>query len=86
MSSPDKMSLPSPSQSAYAPLLHPSSARLTFSPLAALSTHRLPFLTFLHMQISPNLVLNILPLVALCGQLPLRPLASANPLLSPALD
>ncbi|KAI0284301.1 hypothetical protein BGY98DRAFT_930829 [Russula aff. rugulosa BPL654] len=36
------------------------------------------------MEISPNLVLNILPLVALCGQLPQRPLALAKPRPSPA--
>ena len=81
------MSLPSPSpQSAYALLLRPSSSRLTFSPLAAPSTHRLLFLTFSHMQIYPNLVLNILPLVALCGQLLQRPLALAKLRLSPVSD
>ena len=80
------MSLPPSPQSAYAPLLHPSSSRLTFSPLVALSVHHLPLLTFSRMEISPNLVLNTLPLVALCGQLPQRPLALAKHRLSPALD
>lgn len=73
-------------QSAYTPLLHPFSTRLTLSPFSALSARPLPLPTFSHMLIFPNRVQNILPLVVLYGQHPQRPLALAKPHLSPASD